>query len=52
MYSEKARILNDSLLSADHQTSILDIQTKYETEKKEKEILQLQTEGTSLKSPH
>ena len=48
MYSEKARILNDSLLSADHQTSILDIQTKYETEKKEKEILQLQTENLQV----
>ena len=44
-FSEKARILNDSLLSADNQESILDIQTKYETEKKEKEILQLQTDN-------
>lgn len=45
IYSEKARILNDSLSSIDHQESIIDIQTKYETEKKEKEILQLQTEN-------
>ncbi|WP_299364979.1 tetratricopeptide repeat protein [Winogradskyella sp.] len=44
-FSEKAKTLNDSLLSADNQKTILDIQTKYETEKKEKEILQLQTEN-------
>ena len=44
-YSEKAKTLNDSLLSADNQKTILDIQTKYETEKKEKEILQLQTDN-------
>ncbi|WP_353776879.1 tetratricopeptide repeat protein [Winogradskyella sp. 3972H.M.0a.05] len=44
-YSEKAKQLNDSLLSAENQNTILDIQTKYETEKKEKEILQLQTDN-------
>ncbi|MEO1030693.1 MAG: sensor histidine kinase [Bacteroidota bacterium] len=44
-FSEKAKRLNDSLLSAANQETILNIQTKYETEKKEKEILQLQTEN-------
>jgi len=44
-FSENAKILNDSLLSVDNQEIILDIQTKYETEKKEKEILQLQTDN-------
>ncbi len=45
-FSEKARILNDSLLSVENQKTILDIQTKYETEKKEKEILQLQADNS------
>ena len=44
-YSEKAKQLNDSLLSTENQNTILDIQTKYETEKKEKAILQLQTDN-------
>ena len=44
-FSEKARLLNDSLLSVENQNTILDIQTKYETEKKEKAILQLQTDN-------
>ena len=44
-FTEKAKQLNDSLLSAENQNTILDIQTKYETEKKEKEILQLQTDN-------
>lgn len=48
--SEKAQVLNDSLLSADTQKSILEIQTKYETEKKEKEILQLQTDNLRTES--
>ncbi|MBC8753042.1 tetratricopeptide repeat protein [Kordia sp. YSTF-M3] len=47
-FSEKARILNDSLLSIENQKTILDIQTKYETEIKEKEILQLQAENLEV----
>lgn len=44
-YLEEAQSLNDSLLSAENQESILDIQTQYETEKKEKEILQLKNDN-------
>ncbi|WP_299552014.1 tetratricopeptide repeat protein [Seonamhaeicola sp.] len=44
-FAEKAKQLNDSLLSAENQNTILDIQTKYETEKKEKEILQLKADN-------
>ena len=47
-YSELAKQLNDSLLSVENQNTILDIQTKYETEKKEKEILQLQTDNLEV----
>ncbi|MEN8116533.1 MAG: tetratricopeptide repeat protein [Bacteroidota bacterium] len=47
-YSEKARILNDSLLSAENQKVFNEIQTKYETEKKEKEILELQTSNLEV----
>lgn len=42
-YSEKARLLNDSLLNAENQKVFSEIQTRYETEKKEKEILELQS---------
>ena len=41
-YSEKARHLNDSILSTESENNYLEVQTKYETEKKEKEILSLQ----------
>lgn len=49
-YLNKAKQLNDSLLSSENQKTILDIQTKYETEKKEKEILQLQTDNLITES--
>lgn len=42
-FSEKSRILNDSILNAENQKVFNEIQTKYETEKKEKEILELRT---------
>jgi len=42
-YAEKSRILNDSILSAENQKVFNEIQTKYETEKKEKELFELQT---------
>ncbi|QHI38137.1 Signal transduction histidine-protein kinase/phosphatase DegS [Kordia antarctica] len=45
-FSEKARILNDSLLSVENQKTILEIQTKYETAKSEKEIIQLQSDNS------
>lgn len=44
-FSEKSRLLNDSLLSVDNQKTILEIQTKYETKKKENEILKLESEN-------
>ena len=44
-YSEKSNILNDSILNTENQKNFLEVQTKYETEKKEKEILQLQTDN-------
>jgi len=44
-FSEKSKTVNDSILSAENQKAIIDIHTKYETEKKEKEILQLQTDN-------
>ncbi|MEC3905842.1 sensor histidine kinase [Tamlana sp. 2201CG12-4] len=47
-FAEKAKQLNDSLLSAENQKTILDIQTKYETEKKEKEILQLKADNLEV----
>ncbi len=37
-YSEKSRSLNDSLVNTENQKIFAEIQTKYETEKKEKEI--------------
>ncbi len=42
-FSEKARLLNDSILSTEGENSYLELQTKYESEKKEREILSLQT---------
>lgn len=47
-YSEKARMLNDSILSAENQKIFNEIQTKYETEKKENEILELQTKNLEV----
>ncbi|WP_299222873.1 tetratricopeptide repeat protein [uncultured Psychroserpens sp.] len=45
IYSEKSNRLNDSILNSDSQKNFIEVQTKYETEKKEKEILQLKTEN-------
>jgi hypothetical protein len=42
-FSEKSRQLNDSILNAENQKVFTEIQTKYETEKKEKEIIELET---------
>lgn len=47
-YSEKAQHLNDSLLNAENQKIFTEIQTKYETEKKEKEIFELQTKNLEV----
>jgi len=47
-YSEKARQLNDSLLDAENQKVFSEIQTRFETEKKEKEILELQTQNLEV----
>lgn len=41
-YSEKARALNDSIMSADNQKIFSEIQAKYETEKKERDIFELE----------
>ena len=51
-YSEKRNNLNDSISKAEHQKAITEISTKYETEKKEKEILNLQNKNlqTNIKS--
>lgn len=48
MYSEKARQLNDSILNAENQKIFTEIQTKYETEKKEKEISELKTKNLKI----
>ncbi len=47
-YSEKARLLNDSLLDAENKKVFSEIQTRYETEKKEKEILELQSQNLEV----
>jgi len=47
-YSEKAKLLNDSILNAENQKIFTEIQTKYETEKKEKEIFELQTKNMEV----
>ena len=47
-YSEKSRHLNDSILSAENQKVFNEIHTKYETEKKENEILELQTKNLEV----
>lgn len=41
-FEEKKNALNDSILKVENQKAIAEISTKYETEKKEKEILNLQ----------
>ncbi len=41
-FEEKKSTLNDSILKIENQKAIAEISTKYETEKKEKEILNLQ----------
>lgn len=41
-FEEKKNALNDSILKMENQKTIAEISTKYETEKKEKEILNLQ----------
>lgn len=47
-YSEKSYRLNDSILNSENQKNLLEVQTKYESEKKEKEILQLKTENLEV----
>jgi hypothetical protein len=47
-FSEKSKKVNDSILNAENQKVVFDIQTKYETAKKEKEILQLQTDNLEV----
>jgi len=44
-FSEKYTILNDRILKIENQKNFNEIQTKYETEKKEKEIVKLKTEN-------
>ncbi|WP_298899484.1 tetratricopeptide repeat protein [uncultured Psychroserpens sp.] len=44
-YAEKLNRLNDSILNSESQKNFMEVQTKYETEKKEKAILQLQTDN-------
>ncbi|QGY42148.1 tetratricopeptide repeat protein [Maribellus comscasis] len=48
VYSEKSQQLNDSILNAENQKIFTEIQTKYETEKKEKEIFELQTKNLEV----
>jgi len=47
-FSEKSRILNDSLLNVENQKVFNEIQTQYETEKKEREILELKTKNLEV----
>jgi len=47
-FSEKALSLNDSILNTENQKEFVEIQTKYETEKKEKEILNLQNSNLEI----
>ncbi|NRA91984.1 MAG: tetratricopeptide repeat protein [Psychroserpens sp.] len=47
-YAEKSSRLNDSILNSESQKNFMEVQTKYETEKKEKEILQLKTENLEV----
>lgn len=47
-YAEKETYLTDSILNTDTQKEFLKIQTKYETEKKEKEIAALKSRNTEI----
>jgi len=47
-YAEKSRQLNDSILSSENQKIFNEIHAKYETEKKENEILELQTKNLEV----
>ncbi len=47
-YAGKSRHLNDSILSSENQKIFNEIHTKYETEKKENEILELQTKNLEV----
>ncbi|MEW4923508.1 sensor histidine kinase [Algibacter sp. 2305UL17-15] len=47
-YAKKSSKLNDSILNVENQKGFLEIQTKYETEKKENEILKLQAENLEV----
>jgi signal transduction histidine kinase len=47
-YSEKLQQLNDSLLNVENQKIFTEIQTRYETEKKEKEISELKTKNLEI----
>ncbi|MBV1922563.1 MAG: sensor histidine kinase [Flavobacteriaceae bacterium] len=48
LYSEKSKKLNDSILDSENQNNLNNILTKYETEAKEKEILELKTENLQV----
>jgi signal transduction histidine kinase len=47
-YSEKETFLTDSLLNTETQKEFLKIQTKYETEKKEREIVELKSKNREI----
>lgn len=47
-FVERSYQLNDSILNSENQKNLLEVQTKYESEKKEKEILQLKTENLEV----
>ncbi len=47
-FAEKSSRLNDSILNSESQKNFLEVQTKYETEKKENEILQLKTDNLQV----
>ncbi len=47
-YSEKLQQLNDSLLNVENHKIFTEIQTRYETEKKEKEISELKTKNLEI----
>jgi len=47
-YSEKSKILTDSILNSESQKQILEIQTKYETAKKEREIETLKAKNIEI----
>lgn len=49
-YAEISRSLNDSILSVENRKVFNEIQTKYETQKKENEILELQSKNMEAES--